>query len=255
MKLSTDHYIYTGTVRHRRYTPFESEFSYPVFMLYLDINDLENVINKSIFWNINKPAVVSFNRKDFHGTEEVDLDTAVRNTVENKVGSRPEGKIRMLAHLRYFGYCFNPVTFYYCFNRNDDSVDYILAEVTNTPWKERHAYVLSSSQESDKSEIRLSMEKELHVSPFWGMDHMYDWVFSSPKDKLNVFMKNFKDGKHVFDASLIMDRTEMTKRNLLKSVFRFPFMTIKVVFWIHFQAFILWLRGATFYTHPSKIKN
>ncbi len=255
MKLSTDHYIYTGTVRHRRYTPFESEFSYPVFMLYLDINDLENVINKSIFWNINKPAVVSFNRKDFHGTEEVDLDTAVRNTVENKVGSRPEGKIRMLAHLRYFGYCFNPVTFYYCFNRNDDSVDYILAEVTNTPWKERHAYVLSSSQESDKSEIRLSMEKELHVSPFWGMDHMYDWVFSSPKDKLNVFMKNFKDGKHVFDASLSMDRTEMTKRNLLKSVFRFPFMTIKVVFWIHFQAFILWLRGATFYTHPSKIKN
>jgi len=255
LKLSTDHYIYTGTVRHRRYTPFESEFSYPVFMLYLDINDLENVINKSIFWNINKPAVVSFNRKDFHGTEEVDLDTAVRNTVENKVGSRPEGKIRMLAHLRYFGYCFNPVTFYYCFNRNDDSVDYILAEVTNTPWKERHAYVLSSSQESDKSEIRLSMEKELHVSPFWGMDHMYDWVFSSPKDKLNVFMKNFKDGKHVFDASLSMDRTEMTKRNLLKSVFRFPFMTIKVVFWIHFQAFILWLRGATFYTHPSKIKN
>ena len=255
MKLSTDHYIYTGTVRHRRYTPFESEFSYPVFMLYLDINDLENVINKSIFWNINKPAVVSFNRKDFHGTEEVDLDTAVRNTVENKVGSRPEGKIRMLAHLRYFGYCFNPVTFYYCFNRNDDSVDYILAEVANTPWKERHAYVLSSSQESDKSEIRLSMEKELHVSPFWGMDHMYDWVFSSPKDKLNVFMKNFKDGKHVFDASLSMDRTEMTKRNLLKSVFRFPFMTIKVVFWIHFQAFILWLRGATFYTHPSKIKN
>ena len=255
MKLSTDHYIYTGTVRHRRYTPFESEFSYPVFMLYLDINDLENVINKSIFWNINKPAVVSFNRKDFHGTEEVDLDTAVRNTVENKVGSRPEGKIRMLAHLRYFGYCFNPVTFYYCFNRNDDSVDYILAEVTNTPWKERHAYVLSSSQESDKSEIRLSMEKELHVSPFWGMDHMYDWVFSSPKDKLNVLMKNFKDGKHVFDASLSMDRTEMTKRNLLKSVFRFPFMTIKVVFWIHFQAFILWLRGATFYTHPSKIKN
>ena len=255
MKLSTDHYIYTGTVRHRRYTPFESEFSYPVFMLYLDINDLENVINKSIFWNINKPAVVSFNRSDFHGAEEVDLDIAVRNTVENRVGIRPEGKIRMLAHLRYFGYCFNPVTFYYCFNRNDDSVDYILAEVTNTPWKERHAYVLSSSQESNKSEIRLSMKKELHVSPFWDMDHMYDWVFSSPKDKLNVFMKNFKDGKHVFDANLSMDRTEMTKKNLLKSVFRFPFMTIKVVFWIHFQAFILWLRGATFYTHPSKIKN
>ena len=255
MKLSTDHYIYTGSVRHRRYTPFESEFSYPIFMLYLDINDLENVINKSIFWNINKPAIVSFNRKDFHGNENIDLDIAVRNTVEEKAGIRPEGKIRILAHLRYFGYCFNPVTFYYCFNSSDDSVDYILAEVTNTPWKERHAYVLSSSKDSKNSKIRSNMKKKLHVSPFWDMNHMYEWVFSSPQKKLNVFMKNFKDGEHVFDATLNMDRMQMNKRNLLKSVFRFPFMTLKVVFWIHFQAFILWLRGATFYTHPSKVNN
>tara|TARA_X000001036_G_scaffold416969_1_gene434500 strand:+ start:78 stop:845 length:768 start_codon:yes stop_codon:yes gene_type:complete len=255
LKLSTDHFIYTGTVRHRRYTPFESEFSYPVFMLYLDINDLENVINQSIFWNVNKPAIVSFNRKDFHGEDDVDLDTAVRNTVEDRVGNRPEGKIRMLAHLRYFGFCFNPVTFYYCFNHNDDSVDYVLAEVTNTPWKERYAYVLSASQVNNKTEIKSNMKKELHVSPFWDMNHMYDWVFSSPQKKLNVFMKNFKDGKHVFDASLSMDRTEMTRKNLIKSIFRYPFITIKVVFWIHFQAFILWLRGATFFTHPSKVKN
>ena len=255
MKLSTDHYIYTGTVRHRRYHPFEREFSYPVFMVYLDINDLDNVISRSIFWNIDKPAMVSFNRKDFHGDFGVPLDTAVRDTVESRTGVRPKGRIRMLAHLRYFGYCFNPVTFYYCFSRNDDSVDYILAEVTNTPWKERHAYVLSASLERGNSEIKSNMKKELHVSPFWDMDHMYEWVFSSPKDKLNVFMKNFKEGDHVFDASLSMSRMEMNKNNLLKSVFRFPFMTIKVVFWIHFQAFILWLKGATFYTHPSKVNN
>ena len=255
MNLSTDHYIYTGTVKHRRHDPFNREFSYPVFMLYLDINDLDSVMEKSIFWNVDKSAIVSFQRNDFHGDIERPLDIAVRDTIKKRTGVRPEGKIRMLAHLRYFGYCFNPVTFYYCFSRNDDRVDHILAEVTNTPWKERHAYVLSASKENKSSKIKSNMKKELHVSPFWDMEHVYDWAFSSPKDKLNVFMKNFKDGKHVFDASLSMSRTKMTRTNLMKSVFRYPFMTIKVVFWIHFQAFLLWLRGATFYIHPSKVKN
>ena len=112
MNVSTGHYIYTGLVKHRRYTPFKREFSYPIFMLYLDINDLDSVMEKSLFWNVNKPAVVSYNRKDFHNVETESLDKAIRNTVEQKIGSRPVGKIRMLAHLRYFGYCFNPVSFY-----------------------------------------------------------------------------------------------------------------------------------------------
>lgn len=251
--LSTRNFIYNGVVRHRRHNPFRSEFSYSIFMIYLDIGDLDSILKKSLFWNINKPAVVSFNRSDFHGDTDISLDDAVRNTIENRTGSRPRGKIRMLAHLRYFGYCFNPVTFYYCFSHDDKRINYILAEVTNTPWKERYAYVLTASDNSHK--IKSNMKKKLHVSPFWDMDHNYEWVFSSPKEKLSVLMKNYKNGDNVFDASLSMKRMDLNKSNLFKSVFRYPFITIKVVFWIHFQAFFLWLRGATFYTHPSKIKN
>jgi len=251
--LSTRNFIYNGVVRHRRHNPFRSEFSYSIFMIYLDIGDLDSILKKSLFWNINKPAVVSFNRSDFHGDPDISLDDAVRNTIENRTGSRPRGKIRMLAHLRYFGYCFNPVTFYYCFSHDDKRINYILAEVTNTPWKERYAYVLTASENSHK--IKSNMKKKLHVSPFWDMDHNYEWVFSSPKEKLSVLMKNYKNGDNVFDASLSMKRMDLNKSNLFKSVFRYPFITIKVVFWIHFQAFFLWLRGATFYTHPSKIKN
>ena len=251
--LSTRNFIYNGVVRHRRHNPFRSEFSYSIFMIYLDIGDLDSILKKSLFWNINKPAVVSFNRSDFHGDPDISLDDAVRNTIENRTGSRPRGKIRMLAHLRYFGYCFNPVTFYYCFSHDDKRINYILAEVTNTPWKERYAYVLTASDNSHK--IKSNMKKKLHVSPFWDMDHNYEWVFSSPKEKLSVLMKNYKNGDNVFDASLSMKRMDLNKSNLFKSVFRYPFITIKVVFWIHFQAFFLWLRGATFYTHPSKIKN
>ena len=255
MSLSTDHFLYTGIVKHRRFTPFKREFSYPVFMLYLDINDLDSVMKKSFFWNIDKAAVVSFNRKDFHNINTMSLDQAVRDTVQKKAGVRPDGKIRMLAHLRYFGYCFNPVTFYYCFDRNDNEVEFILAEVTNTPWKERYSYVLQASQGDKEKVIKSKMKKELHVSPFWDMDHIYDWVFSSPAEKLNVFMENYKDGEKVFDASLNMKRDILNRASLFSSIFKFPFMTIKVVFWIHLQAFFLWLRGATFYTHPSKIKN
>ena len=251
--LSTENFIYNGVVRHRRHNPFRSEFSYSMFMIYLDIGDLDSILKKSLFWNINKPAIVSFNRADFHGDTDISLDDAVRNTIENRTGSRPKGKIRMLAHLRYFGYCFNPVTFYYCFSHDDKRINYILAEVTNTPWKERYAYVLTASDNSHK--IKSNMKKKLHVSPFWDMDHNYEWVFSSPKEKLSVLMKNYKDGDNVFDASLSMKRMDLNKSNLFKSVFRYPFITIKVVFWIHFQAFFLWLKGATFYTHPSKIKN
>ncbi len=255
MNISTGHYIYTGLVKHRRYKPFKREFSYPIFMLYLDINDLDSVMKKSLFWNVNKPAIVSFNRKDFHNIETKSLDKAIRDTVEGKTGSRPIGKIRMLAHLRYFGYCFNPVSFYYCFDKDDHKVEFILAEVTNTPWKERFSYVLRASNNKQENKIRSEMKKELHVSPFWDMDHMYDWVFSSPEDKLSVFMKNYKDGERVFDATLNLKRSILNKRSLFFSVFKYPLMTIRVVFWIHLQAFFLWLRGATFFIHPSKVKN
>ena len=161
-------------VKHRRYTPFKREFSYPIFMLYLDINDLDSVMKKSLFWNVDKPAVVSFNRKDFHNVETKSLDKAIRDTVEQKIGSRPIGKIRMLAHLRYFGYCFNPVSFYYCFDKDDNKVEFILAEVTNTPWKERFSYVLRASNNKQENKIKSEMKKELHVSPFWDMEHVYD---------------------------------------------------------------------------------
>ena len=133
-------------------------------------------------------------------------------------------------------------------------VDFILAEVTNTPWGERHSYVLSASKDS-KEKIKSTMKKELHVSPFWDMDHLYEWSFSSPTEKLGVYMKNFKEGEKVFDATLNLKRLILSKKSLLFTIFKFPFMTVKVVFWIHLQAFFLWLRGATFFIHPSKTNN
>ena len=252
MTLSNNNYIYTGTIRHRRFSPFNHFFKYPIFMAYFDIAKVESMLKKSWFWNTNKPSIISFYRQDYHGDKEQTLDAAVRTTVKKKTGKELKGPIRMLAHLRYFGYCFNPVSFYYCFNEKDDAVELIMAEVTNTPWKEKHAYMVSDRLNSNENLIS-NMKKEFHVSPFWGMDHDYEWMFTQPSKNLFVNMKNFKDGEKVFDATLSMQRYEMNTKNLMQKMLRFPFMTARIVWRIHWNAAKLWFKGARFYTHPDKI--
>ena len=252
MSLSKKNYLYTGVVGHRRFTPFNHFFQYPLFMAYIDLNTVNSFLKKSWFWNVNKKALVSFHREDYHGDPNKDLSESVRDTVYKTIGLEVKGPIRLLTHLRYFGYCFNPVSFYYCFNKNDSKLEAILAEVTNTPWKERHAYVLKNKGNNKK--IKSSFKKQLHVSPFWGMDHEYEWLFSEPQKKLNVNMINFKSAKKVFDANLNMVRIPFTIRELLKQILKFPLITISVVFRIHMQAFKLWIKKAPFFIHPDKLK-
>ena len=251
MILSVDNYIYTGTIKHRRFTPFNHFFTYPIFMVYFDISKVETMLRKSWIWNINKPSLVSFYRSDYHGESEYTLDESVRLTIFQKTGKKVTGPIRILTHLRYFGFCFNPVSFYYCFDEDDKNIELIMAEVTNTPWKERFTYLIDKK---NKATIDAKMDKEFHVSPFWGMDHQYEWSFSHPQEAIYVKMKNFNKGEKVFDATLKLDRIPLTLMSLLKNTFRYPFITIMVVFRIHWQALKLWIKGAQFFIHPKKIK-
>jgi DUF1365 family protein len=256
MSLSLKNYIYNGVIRHRRYTPFEHFFSYPLFMVYVDISKVSKILETSLIWNVNKPALISFYRKDYHGEPTKPLDKAVRDTIYKKTGKRINGPIRILTHLRYFGFCFNPVSFYYCFNTSDSKLEMIMAEVTNTPWNERYSYIIDKKMLSgSKKNLVAELEKKLHVSPFWGMDHQYEWLFSEPDESLLVNMKNFKSGMKVFDATLTMKRKALTIKNLLISVLRFPFITLLVVYRIHWQALKLWIKKAPFFPHPSKIKS
>ena len=253
MTLSVGNYIYKGTIRHRRFTPFDHFFTYPLFMAYFDISKIDDMLKKSWLWNVNKPSLISFYRKDYHGNVNQSLDEAVRNTVREKTGKILNGPIRILAHLRYFGYCFNPVSFYYCFDKNDQEVELIMAEVTNTPWQERYTYFIWEKSQG-KDDLSASLDKRLHVSPFWEMDHDYEWFFTSPKDSLTVNMKNFKSNHKVFDATLILQRAPLNLKNLAMHLLRFPFITFFIVFRIHWQALKLWLKGAPFITHPNKLK-
>jgi DUF1365 family protein len=245
--------VYEGTVRHRRFTPVEHAFQYRICMMYLDLAELPTLFVGRWLWSTRRAAPAAFRRSDYHGDPAIPLDEAVRNTVEQRTGSRPRGPIRLLTHLRYYGYIFNPVSFYYVFNESDTAVETVVAEITNTPWMERHAYVLPRAESVEEgSRMRFRFSKDFHVSPFNGMDHDYDWRFSEPGKSLSVHMENSRQGSRVFDATMVLREHEVNGRSLSRVLLRYPAMTAQVVAGIYLQALKLWWKGAPFHTHPMK---
>ena len=243
--------LYVGSVRHRRLEPRPHAFRYPLFLVYLDVARLDEAFAGRWFWSNERRNLASFRRRDHFGDPRVDLDTAVRDLVERRSGRRPNGPIRLLTHLRYFGHCFNPVSFYYCFDPTGTEVETLVAEVNNTPWGERYCYVLDESASRGHGRARhYRSSKELHVSPFMDMDVEYSWRTTDPGARLTVHIDNLRGGRKFFDATMTLARRPANARNLTWALARFPFMTLKVVLWIHWEAFRLWLKKTPFYPHP-----
>jgi len=233
--------------------PVVHEFHYRMFMLYLDLAELPQLFDRHWLWSARRPALARFRREDHLGDPEVSLDESVRCLVAQQSGRRPSGPIRLLTHLSYFGYVFNPVSFYYCFDAADTRVETIVAEVTNTPWGERHCYVLPQGTNAGcGGQSRHFPEKVMHVSPFMEMDVDYDWRFSRPGEQLTVHMENAREGRKIFDATLVLEREEIASGSLAKALAGYPLMTLKVIAAIHWQALKLWVKGAPVHDHPNK---
>ena len=220
-------------------------------MLYLDLAELPEALDGRWLWSARRPAVAWFRRADYLGDAEVPLERAVRDEAERLTGARPSGPIRMLTHLRYFGWVMNPVTFYYCFAPGGSHVETILAEITNTPWGERHTYALAR-EDDDGSAGRRRFEKAFHVSPFMPMAQRYDWRFTAPTRSLVVHMESREGERKVFDATLSLRRAPLDGANLARSLARFPWMTARVTAGIYAQAARLWLKGTPYHPHPGR---
>jgi len=276
--------IYSGHVRHRRFVPVQHEFKYPLFMLALDLDELPQLLDSKWYLGRSIFHPVRYKREDFYGKKDSDLKQSIVERVHQDFADQglklPEIKrVVLVTHLRYFNIIFNPVSFYYCYDSKGELVA-IQAEITNTPWKERHSYVLpinpsktkavttaiayrrlGSKETQSKHEFRFA--KDFHVSPFNPMNMDYRWVFSSLDESLLVHMDNTMLAPAVsspdqlnatpvkhFDATLTMEKFDIQTK-LAKTLIRQPVVTVKVIAGIYWQAFKLFVKRSPFYSHPK----
>lgn len=222
-------------------------------MLYLDLSELDRVFHGTSLWQVGRSAPASFRESDHYAEPGLGLVDSIRRLAERETGRTHSGPIRLLTHLRYFGYVFNPVSFFYLFDEVSGRLETIIAEVANTPWNERHMYVLDVAGKGTPSGGRqlFSFPKAFHVSPFMPLDQWYEWGFSSPDDKVSVHMTNLREGRRVFDATLLLQREEISPSRLRLLLLQQPMMCGKVIVAIYWNALLLWLKGAPFHQHPG----
>jgi len=241
--------FYFGTVRHRRFAPAHHEFAYSVFMAFVDIDRIRELTKISTLLSYNRFNWASYNERDHFGDPAVSLRERLRKGAEANGLVLPEGPIFLLTHLRYFGYNFNPVSFFYCYDA-DEHLQLILAEVNST-FGESHNYWLSArNQLASENSLRYRQSKALHVSPFMGMQLDYTFTFTQPQQKLVVHMDTTEETKPFFDATMTLDRWPWTARSLHHALIAHPWMTAKVICAIHWQALRLFLKKVPVYPRP-----
>lgn len=246
--------LYEGWVRHRRTLPRPHAFRYRLFMLLLDLDELDTVFKGRWLWSTRSPNLAWLRRADHLGPSEQPLKQSVLGLVQARLGFRPDGRVYLLTHLRYFGYGFNPVSFYYCRAKDGGAIQAIVAEINNTPWGEQFCYVMDARGPTQQRARRFQLDKAFHVSPFMPMDQSYDWRFSSPGPNLLVHMINRQGGETQFDATLNLRQRPISPFNLARALAVFPLLTVKVIAAIYWQALRLWLKRIPSHTHPAKVR-
>jgi DUF1365 family protein len=248
--------VYIGTLRHRRFSPLAHEFTYPLFMVLLDVDRIADLMGASRFTSRNRFNWATFADRDHLGDPKLPLRErlaadAARNGVE-----LPAGPILLLTHLRYLGYCFNPVSFFYCFD-GEDHLQLVLAEVNNTfggshnYWLRPFPHSIPRFPDSPIPRFSSSASKSLYVSPFIEADVDYTFAFTRPGESLVAHMETRKDGETFFDATLTLDRREWSATQIRHALVRHPLMTASVIAGIHWEALRLWRKGVPIVPRPT----
>ncbi len=237
--------IYEGRVRHRRRSPIEHAFEYRVAMPLLDLAEIEEVTAQHPWWGHERHRPINVRRRDYLGPGDVPLDTAVRDLVQRETGQRPLGPIALLTHPRTWGWQFNPISLYFCFDAAGERVEALVADVTSTPWHEHRAYVVGPAGTH-------RVAKEMHVSPFVSMDVVYEITYRDPGSHLVVAIDVVEHGATVLETSMTLTRRPIDRHQLGRVLWSYPAMTWRVSLGIYRQALALWRRRVPFVAHPER---
>lgn len=255
--------IYRGHVRHERWKPAGNRFTYSMYMMYLELDEVDRVFRGRWLWSAHRMAFARFKSSDHlqvvrdelnaSGDEVAngDLRALLMEVLKRKGVSTPIGKIGLLTQLRYFGFAMNPVSFFYCYDARDDSLAAVVAEVNNTPWGEQHLYVIQGGEPSKMVGVN-GLAKEFHVSPFLPMEMTYDMKFSRPGSRLAVRIDNFQDSERKLSVVMNMKREPITGFNLAQCLVQYPLISFKIATAIYWQALKLYLKGCRFFPHPGR---
>jgi len=246
--------IYFGTIRHRRSAPVAHQFTYPLFMTFLDVDRIPELMKVSPFAAYNRFNWASFHEQDHFGNPALSLRQRLIADAARQDIRLPDGPIFLLTHLRYLGYNFNPISLFYCYSR-EGRVETILAEVNST-FGETHNYWLSAANRLASSGSDMyRCPKAIHVSPFMPMQLDYRFVVPPPGEELLAHMNAMEGERSSFDATLHLRREPWSAASLHRALLRFPWVTAKVIAAIHWEALRLYCKKVPVHTHPGYLKD